>query len=815
MADDRRFGRTSVVTRVAASGEIAEAAGPSQTQFRAAEEKYAIEGSIGMGGMGQVILVRDRDLMRDVAMKVLRKELAESASMRVKFVAEAQATSQLEHPGIPPVHDIGITPSGQVYFTMKLVRGRTLAEILKDLFLGSRSVRREYTLHRLVSVLERVCEALHFAHEKGVIHRDLKPANVMLGEYGEVHVMDWGIAKVTETRDSDDELGGDIALSVEAEGADEFRTVAGTIKGTIPYMSPEQALGSEIDRASDVYALGCLLYEILTLRAAFEGDRAAEVLERVRNGQFTPVAARNPRRTVPEALGVLCERAMSREPRMRPATAHEFGDELRQWLDGRAERSRKHQEAEALAARGTSAFARYESLGRRADEAAARARSIERECRPWQAVEEIGTWLEARDAVTDLRRDAAVAFADATALLHAALVAEEGNQTATRAMADLWATRLAETEAAGDPDGVAQALTMLARYDDGRFSDLIAGNGRLGLTSEPPGAEVTLHRYEERHGILREGQGRVIGRTPIASSVLAMGSYLCVLRKPGHGVVRYPVHITRGRAWTGTVRLPSQAEFSEDVVFVPGGPFVYGEGERARTIQLSDFAVKRTPVTFGEWAEFLAAVERESGTEEAAALIPGVAGNPPYMERDDDGTYRPSEHLIRGTHRERYDREFGSDFSSRLPVMGVSWQDANAYCAWRTRVTGREWRLPTEEEREKAARGVDGRRFPWGELAHASLCKNRNSRDETSQIEPVGTFPTATSVYGMVDAAGGVWEWTSSLLEPHVEASETRVFRGGGWYYPVEDARTTARRGYGPTNRSASVGFRPVSSAGS
>ncbi len=700
----------------------AAAAGP----FTPADEKYDVAGSIGHGGMGEVLLVEDRDLRRQAAMKILRDDWAGQPAHRLKFVAEAQATSQLEHPGIPPVHDIGIKPSGQIYFTMKLVRGKTLAEVIKDLFVGSKTVRREYTLHKLASILERICEAVHFAHEKGVIHRDLKPENIMLGEYGEVHVMDWGIAKVAgdvgddgagnQYGDEYDDFADETADTVRTAGIDALMTIDGAIKGTIPYMSPEQAGGEPLDRRSDVYALGCLLYEMLALHPAYTGG-GMELLAKVRAGEFADVRARNPRRPVPEPLAELCEQAMSRAAADRPETAWEFGASLRDWLDGRAERARKHKEAEALAKQGIDARRRYESLRTEADAAEQAADAMKGDFKPWQSVNEKTPWLAAQRAVTDLRRDMAVAFADATALLNAALAAEERNTTATRALGDLWATRLAETELQGAADDAAHALTMLTRYDDGRHAGLLAGDGSLALTSDPPGAEVLLSRFEEEHGVLVPVEERSLAKTPTARLTLPMGSYLCTLRLPGYRDVRYPVHITRGRAWKGTVRMRTEDETPEEFVYVPGGPFVYGEGKDTATKDLSDFLIKRTPVTFGEYAEYLTALDAESG------------------------------------------------------------EDAVAYCEWKTRVTGREWRLPTEEEREKAARGVDGRRFPWGDAADASLCKNTDSRAEPTQPEPVGAFPTAESVYGMLDAGGGVWDWTSSLFEPLREASSSRVLR--------------------------------------
>jgi serine/threonine protein kinase len=368
------------MTRAAAPGETeVAAAAVAGEAFAPADEKYVFAGGIGEGGMGEVLLVEDKDLKRQVAMKLLRPELAETPAHRLRFVAEAQATSQLEHPGIPPVHDIGINPAGQIYFTMKLVRGRTLAEILKDLLLGAKTVRREYTPHKLISILERVCEAMHFAHEQGVIHRDLKPENIMLGEYGEVHVMDWGIAKLAAGEDEAVDDGwddfGDDDAGVATTGSDVLMTQMGAIKGTIPYMSPEQASGEPLDRRSDVYALGCLLYEILTLYPAFEGG-GMELLPRVQAGDFVPVTERNPKRTIPASLSELCTQSMARDPAQRPASADAFGDELRAWLDGRAERSRKHKEAEALAAKGIASLARYELLGADADAAEKTRRSI-------------------------------------------------------------------------------------------------------------------------------------------------------------------------------------------------------------------------------------------------------------------------------------------------------------------------------------------------------------------------------------------------------------------------------------------------------
>jgi serine/threonine-protein kinase len=814
MSRQGEFGRRSVVARIdARGGEVppesaAEAApGTPGEDFAPADEKYGLVGPIGQGGMGEVLLVQDHDLRRDVAMKVLRPEYAEHAAMKRKFVAEAQATSQLEHPGIPPVHDIGITPDGKVYFTMKIVRGRTLSDVLKDLFLGRKETKAEYTVHKLMTVMERICEAVHFAHEKGVIHRDLKPDNIMLGEFGEVHVMDWGIAKVAATTEEEDTTAG--VHTVDTDQA--LMTQIGTVKGTIPYMSPEQAHGHPLDRRSDVYSLGSILYETLTLMPAYEGQGVTLILK-VRNNDFPAVETRNPRRPVHESLARLCRRSMSKSPADRPATAHEIAVELRTFLDGRAEKERKHKEAEALAAQGREAMERYVAARDAIDGLERAAADAATQFKPWQSLDEKAPLLDARDAVAAAKKAQALAFAETTKLLEAAIVAEAENATARSLLADLWRSRLDDAETRRDSADTDFALTMLQRYDDGRLAAYVAGDGSLELTSDPPGAEVTIARFEDRRGVLHLGEARSLGRTPLAPTSLPMGSYLCILRMPGFPDVRYPVHITRNRAWKGRVKMRTDREIGDGFVLVPGGPFVYGEGKDTKTLELRDFAIAEKPVTFGDWAEFLAAAEKEQGLEAAQKLCPGTPGDGPYMERREDGTWFPLPNNVEGPARERCLREHGPNFERLLPVAGVSWHDSVAYCAWKSKTTGRQWRLPTEEEREKAARGVDGRAYPWGDLADATLGKCNDSRDERSQPEPVGCFPSATSVYGMIDASGNSWDWTDSWFDSR---AASRVLRGGGWNNAVGFLRCAFRSWHEPGGRNGLNGFRPARSVSS
>jgi len=779
---DFELGRKSIV-------EWAEDAPEGGADFTPAQEKFAVEMRIGQGGMGEVFLVTDQDLRRQVAMKVLRRDAAQGREQRLHFIAEAQATSQLEHPGIPPVHDIGLTPDGQLYFTMKLVQGRTLREVLHDLALKRKEVAREYNLHKLVSILERCCEPLHFSHEKGVVHRDLKPENIMLGDYGEVHVMDWGLARIQSSADVFESFEGVETARTEA-GLD---TQHGAVKGTIPYMSPEQLRGEEIDRRTDVYALGCLLYEMLSLHPAFD-PADPDAITRKQSGEIADVRTRNPRRKVPEPLAIICEKALATDPAQRYAGAEDLGLSLRRWLDGRSERERRHAEAERFAGAGKEASRRYLSLRDAIKQAEAAAVAEATKYKPHQPVSEKRPLIEAREKVERLKVDLVLAFAEAQKLLDASLLQEADNANARVELVRIWNDRLEDAERRRDKVDGAYALRMIERYSDGP----VPGDGELVLASDPP-AEVTIARFDVQDGVLTPVDERSLGVTPIRAKLPA-DSYLCVLKAKGCRDTRYPVKVERGRTWQGEVTLQTDDAIGEAFVHVPAGPFEYGERDTTATKTLPDFAIQKYPVTFAEYLEFLAALE----DEEAERRKPRSVGDGPYVERI-DGQWRMLPGLIESPAHEWCVHRYGEGFELRCPVVGIDYDDAEAYCAWKSRTTGKEWRLPTQEEREKAARGVDGRLFPWGDLEDASLAKCALSRTVPAQPEPVGAFPTAESVYGMGDASGGVWDWTSSWVD---ERRASRVMCGGAWHVFPALLRCAIRNSCLPRGRSSNLGLR-------
>jgi PAS domain S-box-containing protein len=284
------------------------------------------------GGIGRVWLAHDSDLGRDVALKELRPEQAEHATLGARFLQEAQITGQLEHPGVIPVYELVRARNGQQpFYTMRFVKGRTLSEAAHayhERRLADQADALEFPA--LLNAFVTVCNTVAYAHSRGVIHRDLKGQNVLLGDFGEVVVLDWGLAKLIGRPESETQSP---AVVLAEGGADSGHTVQGQALGTPAYMAPEQAAGrlDLIDRRTDVYGLGAIFYEILTGVPPFTGRGMEEVLRKVREEE--PVPPRQCWPEVPPALEAVCLRALAKQPADRPATATELTLEVQGWQE--------------------------------------------------------------------------------------------------------------------------------------------------------------------------------------------------------------------------------------------------------------------------------------------------------------------------------------------------------------------------------------------------------------------------------------------------------------------------------------------------
>jgi serine/threonine protein kinase len=257
---------------------------------------YEIGQLIGRGGMGAVLEAEDASLQRKVAMKVLPQ--GDSSSDVLRFINEARITGRLEHPHIVPVHTLGADEHGLPFYTMKLVRGSTLKDVLNALAHGEEEAIRTYPLSNLLTIFQKVSDGIRFAHSQRIIHRDLKPDNIMLGSYGEVLVMDWGLAKDIGLSGNGQQIPGSPSEDGPTLGAStaelpeslDPHTLIGDVLGTPQYMPPEQARGDvdRLDERADIYALGAILYHILTLEPPVAAGPKEQMLQRVRAGQITP-----------------------------------------------------------------------------------------------------------------------------------------------------------------------------------------------------------------------------------------------------------------------------------------------------------------------------------------------------------------------------------------------------------------------------------------------------------------------------------------------------------------------------------------------
>lgn len=268
-------------------------------------QRYTNFQPLSKGGAAVLRICKDNNLGRTVVMKTLHPHLATHDYQRARFLREARVTAQLQHPNTVPVYELGHDTDGNLYFTMKKIVGETLRDILERQIADDQQSQAVYNLDRLLGMLIQVCNALAYAHAHGVVHRDVKPENIQIGEFGEVMLLDWGVAKVWAMPEDDTQT------SMEHEEL----TAIGQRPGTPLYMSPEQVRGGgHIDARTDVYSIGCVLYEILTLKEPLRGKQVSETFNMIVNESPIPPSQRAPDRFIPEGLAAICMRALEKTP---------------------------------------------------------------------------------------------------------------------------------------------------------------------------------------------------------------------------------------------------------------------------------------------------------------------------------------------------------------------------------------------------------------------------------------------------------------------------------------------------------------------
>lgn len=748
---------------------VSSASAPAATRS-GLPERYVDLGPLGSGGMSELRRVRDEVLGVQLAMKILAWRFVNDAPTRALFLAEARATAQLQHPGIVAVQDFGELPDTRPWFTMTIVQGHTLDALCE---------RPEGTRRRRIAILRQIADVVAYAHTLGVVHRDLKPSNVMIGPFGEVRVMDWGLATMP--------------------GIDHPLARDGLIVGTPAYMAPEQAAGHLATPAADVWALGGMLFRLLVDGLPVRGT-AMQMLIRRRDGPPPRLPADV---DLPTSLRDLCHACLERDPQARPS-ASAFADALGTWLDG----LQRRQEALALVDEVRAERPRIRALRDQAVILRSRAKDLLTDLPPDHEVADKAPAWELQDRASSLDSEAELREVTWHQKLRAALVRSPDLPEAHALLAEHYRDALQDAEHARDPLAIARNEQLLRTHDDGTHAAYLTGRGALTLHTTRP-AHARLFRFVERKRRLVPAFERDLGLTPLIEVPVDKGSWLVTLEREGAPTVRYPVLIERAQHWDGVppeggdpepIWMPEAGELGQEDCYVPAGWCVIGADPEAvdplprQRVWVDGFVMKRFPVTFAEYLVWLQGLV-DAGDEDAVeAAWPQRRSHDQYvvLKAGRVGLVEPD--------------------LARCPLVSITHDGATAFAE------SQGWRLPNELWVEKAGRGADGRLTPWGDTTEALWSRVIGSLPGPATLVPVDRFTTDISAYQIHGLAGNARTWCSNWWSKTGPISEQRVVepregthravRGAAFSGRAGLQRLATRFGDRPERRFDSTGLR-------
>lgn len=711
--------------------------------------RYELGDIIQQGGVGRIYRAYDHRIGRHVAIKCLLDPGNTAAQER--FAREYRITGSLEHPNIISVHDAGLSDELGPFYVMRLLEGQTLQDVLQRAHDQGTPGRTA-----LLRTFLELCAAMAYAHGRGIVHRDLKPANIMVGDLGEAQVMDWGIALQV--------IENNLPTVLPYTSKEPHHS---QVMGTPGYMAPEQARGENpVDERADIFALGCILYQTLTGQLPFRGYHLEDYIKAL-EGEPVPPSQHNP--SVSKEMDAITLRMLANKPQDRYATVREVSTALTLYLEGTKTRKLREQRALAKVVEGIQARNNLEQREAKAEELLGELRGEQARLRPYDNLEKKRPLWDKERKIEALEEEAMDWLGEATSVLTQALALNPESQEAHNQLAELYHGRLLVAERRRDVGQQAYQEAMLRRHNNGRYDEFLKGEGVVWLLSDPPGARVTLYRMEEQDRILSPVEPQELGESPIGPLVLPKGSYLAILTMAGFQETRLPVLVQRDQRNIYRARMYQDNDCPEGFVYIPQGRFLMGgdpltaSAGRTERPFVQDMWMATFPVTVNDYLEFLNAHPEKLKAE------PHVPRRSP-----DGGFYLPL------TNEQWVLPEMDEDgdvWDPQWPVFSVSWYDAQAYADWRASVSHNSLRLPLSMELEKAARGVDGRFYPWGDHFDATFCKMGKSRPGPPKPESVGEYTKDISIYGVRDLAGGIREWCGDEMDP----PDGALAFGGNW----------------------------------